>query len=151
MTDSTVSVDRLMREIEGEVRRDRRARLVARGGPDEYADQETFAIVERVLRRAVEDRNPDLLLLQELLGDEERWQPQLHLRFSSHHPLIGAPLLFVKRRLLLPVLRWLYEYSLENFRRQQRLNRVLLACIEDLAIENARLRREFDSLIGRGR
>ena len=33
--------------------------------------------------------------------------------------------------------RWLYEYSLENFRRQQRLNLILFACIEELAIENA--------------
>ena len=38
--------------------------------------------------------------------------------------------------------RWLFEYSQENFRRQQRINAVLFACIEDLAIENARLRRE---------
>ena len=43
-------------------------------------------------------------------------------------------------RLLLPLTRWLFEYSQENFRRQDRLNRVLFACIEELAIENARLR-----------
>ena len=38
-------------------------------------------------------------------------------------------------------MRWLYEYSLENFRRQQRVNRLLFACIEELAIENAHLRK----------
>jgi hypothetical protein len=51
----------------------------------------------------------------------------------------------VKRRLLLPLTRWLFEYSQENFRRQDRLNRVLFACIEELAIENARLRRALGS------
>jgi hypothetical protein len=29
---------------------------------------------------------------------------------------------------------------LENFRRQQRLNRIVFACLEELAIENAKLR-----------
>ena len=60
------------------------------------------------------------------------------------HPLSGQRLevLFAKRRVLLPMLRWLFEYSQENFRRQQRINAVLFACIEDLAIENARLRRD---------
>ena len=54
-------------------------------------------------------------------------------------------LIFVKRRMLLPMMRWLYEYSLENFRRQQRINTVLFACIEELAIENARLRQALES------
>ena len=40
-------------------------------------------------------------------------------------------------------MHWLYEYSLENFRRQQRVNRLLFAAIEELAIENARLRLQF--------
>src|SRR2546422_7745410 len=34
--------------------------------------------------------------------------------------------------------RSLFEYSQENFRRQDHLNRVLFACIEELALENAR-------------
>ena len=50
-------------------------------------------------------------------------------------------LIFLKRKLLLPISRWLYEYSLENFRRQQRVNRMLFACIEELAIENAKLKK----------
>ena len=56
--------------------------------------------------------------------------------------MVGRFILLVKRRLLLPLTRWLFEYAQENFRRQQRINAVLFACIEDLAIENARLRRE---------
>jgi hypothetical protein len=65
--------------------------------------------------------------------------------------VVGPLLIFLKRRLLLPLTRWLYEYSLENFRRQQKLNTVLLACIEELAIENAKLRRGQDGRDGRER
>ncbi len=46
------------------------------------------------------------------------------------------------------MMRWLYEYSLENFRRQRRINTVLFACIEELAIENARLRTTIESRDG---
>ena len=74
------------------------------------------------------------------LSSDADWQLTTHLRFTSHRPLIGPVIVFVKRRILLPLTRWLYEYSLENFRRQQRVNRVLFACIEELAIENAKLR-----------
>jgi hypothetical protein len=54
--------------------------------------------------------------------------------------VVGRLLIGIKRRVLLPLMRWLYEYSLENFRRQRRINTVLFACIEELAMENARLR-----------
>ena len=40
---------------------------------------------------------------------------------------------------MLPVTRWLYDYSRENFARQERLNFVLMACVQQLAVENARL------------
>jgi hypothetical protein len=58
--------------------------------------------------------------------------------------VIGPAIVFVKRQLLLPLVRWLVEYNRDNFRRQQRVNRVLAACIEELALENARLRRELN-------
>ena len=57
-------------------------------------------------------------------------------------------MVFAKRRLLLPAMRWLYEYSLNNFRRQDRLNQVLFACIEELAIENAKLQLRIAELHG---
>jgi hypothetical protein len=142
MTDrnaSAVSVERLMHEIENDLRGERRRRVLARGGPAEYRDSEIFAAVEGVLRRAVERRDRDAALLPVLLDDDEDWQLQAYLRFSSHRRLIGPAIVFFKRRLLLPVMRWLYEYSLENFRRQERVNQVLFACLEELAIENARL------------
>jgi hypothetical protein len=152
MTDrnaSAVSVERLMHEIEDELRGERRERALARGGPPDYRDPEIFAAVEGVLRRAVESRDLDASLIPALLEDEEDSRLQTHLRFSSHRPVTGPLIVFIKRRILLPVMRWLYEYSLENFRRQQQVNRILFACLEELAIENARLQRLVKEQSGR--
>lgn len=141
-----VSVDTLMRRLEDDLRHQLRQQLLNRGGALEYTDDELFAAVERVLRRAVEVRTQGALVLPALLSDDEEWELQAHLRFSSHRPILGKLIVFVKRRVLLPLTRWLYEYSLENFRRQQHLNRVLFACLEELAIENARLRQDLRRL-----
>jgi hypothetical protein len=141
-----VSVDALMREIEGGVRTALRNRIVARGGPSEYADDEVFAAVEALLRRALERRDPELLL--PALSDDER-RLVTHLHFSSHRPVVGPAVIFLKRHVLLPLMRWLYEYSLENFRRQEQINSTLFACVEELAIENVRLRRDLQRLAGR--
>jgi hypothetical protein len=146
-----INVDRLMREIEDDVRRARRKRLLARGGAAEYRDPEIYEQVDIVLRRALEARDHGALLLPDFLSSDPDWQLTTHLRFSSHRPVIGPVLVFIKRRLILPLTRWLYEYSLENFRRQQKLNTILLACIEELAIENAKLRKGREGLEGRDR
>ena len=140
---SITSVSELMRDIEDRVRRDRRGRLVARGGPSEYQDQETFDRVEQLLRRALEARDPEVLLLPELAADDHDWRLQTHLTFSSHRGALGGVIIWAKRRVLLPLTRWLYEYSLENFKRQERVNRKLFACVEELAIQNAILAREL--------
>lgn len=140
-----ISVERVMREIEDDLRRERRARLIAKGAPSEYRDAEVFAAVEDVLRRAVDGRDHEAALLPELFADDEDWRLQTRLRFSSHRWVIGPVVVFFKRRVLLPLTRWLYEYSLENFQRQERLNRILFACIEELAIENAKLRKIAES------
>ena len=39
-----------------------------------------------------------------------------------------------------------YDYTADNFARQERVNRMLVACIEELAIENARLRRDLEQV-----
>ena len=49
----------------------------------------------------------------------------------------------MKKRLVLPVVRWLFEYNRDNFERQRRVNAVLFACVQELAIETARLRRDL--------
>jgi hypothetical protein len=152
MTDrnaSAVSVERLMHEIEDDLRDERRERALARGGPPDYRDPQLFAAVESVLRRAVEGRELDASLISALLEDEEDAHLQTHLRFSSHRRVTGPLIIFIKRRILLPVMRWLYEYSLENFRRQQQINRILFACLEELAIENARLQQLVKEPSGR--
>lgn len=131
-----------MKEVEAAARRDRRGRLVAEGAAG-YSDPELFADVDEVLRRAVE-RSERAVLLPELLPDDEEWRLDTTVRLSSHRPVIGPAIVFVKRRLLLPIMRWLVDYNRDNFRRQQRVNRLLAACIEELAIENARLRRELN-------
>jgi hypothetical protein len=127
------------RQLEEAARRARRARLLAQGGAVEYHDADVYAIVEGVLRRVVEHHNGDALLLRALLDDEDAWRLEPTLTLSSHRRVVGPLIVFVKRRLLLPMMRWLYEYASENFRRQQRLNLLLFACIEQLAIEHARL------------
>ena len=71
---------------------------------------------------------------------------------SAETPLMMAALrgdLEWARRLLLPAFRWLFEYSQSNFVRQQRVNHVLFACVQQLAIENAALRRDLERRDGR--
>jgi hypothetical protein len=145
LPDETIRVEPLMREIEDRVRDDLRRRVLARGGAPEFQDPDVFRAVDRLLRRAAE-RPSENALLPEFLGPDSDWRLQTHLRFASHRPVTGPLVLFVKRRLLLPVTRWLYEYTVDNFHRQDRLNRMLIACIEELAIENARLRRDLARL-----
>ena len=140
MGEPTLHVDAVMSDIQRDVRTRLRRHMIKRGGAAEYEDETVFAAVHTALTRAVEERNLDAMLLPELLDGDIDWRLRTHLELSSHRPAVGRFILFAKRRLLLPLTRWLFEYSQENFRRQDHLNRVLFACIEELAIENARLR-----------
>jgi hypothetical protein len=132
-----------MAGIETSVRDELRRRLVARGAPAGFRDEEIFARVHDVLARAADRKDLDVLLLPELLADEEAWKPAVELRITSHRPVVGPLIVFMKRRVILPLVRWLFEYADENFRRQDYVNRVVMACLEELAIENARLRRDL--------
>ena len=132
-----------MAGIETSVRDELRRRLVARGAPAGFRDEEIFARVHDVLARAADRKDLDILLLPELLADEEAWKPAVELRITSHRPVVGPLIVFMKRRVILPLVRWLFEYADENFRRQDYVNRVVMACLEELAIENARLRRDL--------
>jgi hypothetical protein len=143
MSAMPVEVEHLMRQVEDDVRQMRRKRLLARGGAAEYTDPALYAAVDEVLRRAIDARDHEALLLPDFLSSEADWNLSLHLKYASHRPAVGGLLIALKRRILLPLTRWLYEYSLENFRKQRRINAVLFACIEELAIENARLRRQL--------
>ena len=130
--------------IETSVRDELRRRLIARGGPPEFREADVFAHVHEVLARAADRRDLDVLLLPELLADEDAWKPAVELRLSSHRPIVGPVIVFFKRRVILPLVRWLFEFTEDNFRRQDYVNRVVMACLEELAIDNARLRRELE-------
>jgi hypothetical protein len=134
----------VMDRLEGEVRETIRRRLVEVGGAAAYRDAAVFDAVWSSLGRAAGERNLNVLLLPELLDGIYDWDVTPQLSLSTHRPVLGPIILLVKRRLLLPLSRWLLEYARENFRRQQQVNRILFACIEELAIENARLRHELE-------
>jgi hypothetical protein len=144
-TPEQIRVAPLMKQIEGDVRSKIRRRLV-RHGMAAYDDEQVFDRVYALLRHAADGRDLDALLLPELFADDVDWALDPNLKLSSHRPTSGRAILFAKQRILLPLTRWLFEYSQTNFRRQQNLNRILLACIEELAVENARLRRDIDAL-----
>ena len=142
-----VSVDAVMADVEGRVRERLRDRVLRHGGSRAFEDAQLFAEVERVLFNASSLSDPGALILPTFLGDPESWHLETAIRYKSHRGgLAGGALLFVKRRLLMPVLRFLFEYSRDNFERQRRVNHVLIACVQELALETARLRSDVRRL-----
>jgi hypothetical protein len=145
VTEATVSVAAVMSELQGRVRERLRTELVRNGASPAFEDPQLFADVEALLHKATDMGDTDALLLPELLGDPETWRLDTAIRYQSHRTTGAASILiFLKRRVLMPVFRWLFEYSRDNFERQRRVNRVLFACVQELALETARLRQELD-------
>lgn len=142
--EARVPVDAVMTELHGRVRERLRAQILASGGSADFEDPALFADVEALLHAAAGTPDSAKLILPELLGEPETWRLSTSMRYQSHRAKGPASLLiFLKRHILMPVFRWLYEYSRDNFERQRRVNDVLFACVQELAIENARLRREM--------
>ncbi|MDQ3068132.1 MAG: hypothetical protein M3R55_00195 [Acidobacteriota bacterium] len=138
-----VKVDAVMAQLQEGVRARLRGDLVQHGASPALGDPGIFAEVERVLRDATEHTAPRSLLLPELMGDPSLWRIEPALRIGSHRGALAAGLIRgVKQRVILPAMRWLFEYSHDNFARQQRVNQVLFACVQELAIQNAELRRD---------
>ena len=120
------------------------------GASEALDDPAVLDAVAALLRRAVDQRHPGAVLLTEVLGDPSAWRLETALNFQTHRSgPVGRTILFVKVKILLPMLRWLFEFSSENFERQQRVNQLVFACVQELAIENARLRAEVVRLAGR--
>jgi hypothetical protein len=143
-----VGTEAVMAEVRSRVRADLRARLVARGAADDFADQAVFDGVDAQFRRALARDDRQALLFPDLM--DGRWRPELALAIESHRRGPSAAIiLFVKRRILLPLSRWLYEYALENFRVQDRVNLALMSCLQSLAADHVRLRQRLDLLEGR--
>jgi hypothetical protein len=99
-----------------------------------------------MLRKAVDRSQPAAVLLPELLGEPDTWRLETAMRYESHRGAAAPLIVFLKRRVLLPMMRWLFEYSRDNFARQRRVNYVLCACLQELAVEAAHLRREVHRL-----
>ena len=135
-----------MAELQGRVRERVRADLVRHGASSALEDPVFFAEIDSMLRAAIDRSQPAALLLPELLGDPSTWRLETAIRYQSHRGAAAGPIVFVKRRLLMPVLRWFYEFSRDNFERQRRVNQVLFACVQELAIETTRLRNEVREL-----
>ena len=140
-----IDVTRVMADIRTRASADLRERTYAGGKTPEFSDAELFEIVERILRTAVDDAENKVLLLPELIAGRPDLTLEPVARLSSHRPVIGPLILFVKRRLLQPLSQWLYEYSMDNFQRQAQINRVMFAALQALAIENAKLRKRGPS------
>lgn len=142
-----VSVDGVMAELQDQVRARLREELLQHGASRALQDPQVFAEVERVLRDATSRTATRALLMPELLGDPALWRLEPAVAISSHRGALAASVIRgVKQRLLMPVLRWLYEYSHDNFVRQRHVNQVLFACVQELAIQNAELRRDLAKL-----
>ena len=136
-----------MAELHERVRGRLRERLLSHGASHEFDDPALFADVERILQSATSTADAQALLLPELLGDRNTWRLQTAMRYQSHRASgVASIFIFVKQRVLMPMMRWLFEYSRDNFERQRRVNDVLFACVQELAIENARLRRDIKEL-----
>lgn len=147
MTETAVSADAVMRELQGRVRERLRLQLLQNGGSRAFEDPALFAEVEALLQAAANTNQTSTLLLPELLGDPATWRLSTKPPYQSHRSAGAASaVLFLKRRVLMPVLRWLFEYSRDNFERQRRVNDVMFACVQELAAETARLRQEVRRL-----
>ena len=136
-----------MSELHDRVHRRLRERLLMHGASSALADPAVFAEVEQALQSAVALGDAEALLLPELLGDRESWRLRTSMRYESHRSAgMASLIIFAKRKVMMPLLRWLFEYSRDNFERQQRVNHILFACVQELATENARLQREVQAL-----
>jgi len=139
-----VDADAIMSDLQRRVRDRLRGELLKDGASSAFEDPQLFMEVDALLRRAADVSESDALLLPEIMGDPAGWRLQTAMHYQSYRtPGPASLILFVKRRILMPMFRWLFEYSRDNFERQRRVNLVMFACVQELAAENARLRRQI--------
>ena len=91
-----------MSELQGRVRERVRAELVRHGASAALEDPALFAEIDTMLRDAIDRSQPAALLLPELLGDPSTWRLETAIKYQTHRGSAGAPIMFVKRRLLMP-------------------------------------------------
>ena len=147
MSGPDVNVDAVMAELREQLQTDLRKELLRHGASRALEDPSVYAAVEATLRDALRRSDKRALLLPELLGDPSAWRLEPALKIGSHRGRLASTMIRgVKQRVLRPAFRWLFEYTHDNFVRQQRMNHVLAACVQELATENALLRRDVDRL-----
>ena len=111
-----------MAELRGRVRERLRTQMLEHGSAPELSDPALFAEVDAMLRRAADGADPAQLMLPELLGDPSTWRLNTAMHYQSHRSAgTASAILFLKRR----------------------VNYVLFACVQELALETARLRAEM--------
>lgn len=151
MSTPDVKVDAVMAELQEQIRARLRDELVLHGASPALAEPAVFADVERVLRRATRTADGRSLLLPELLGDPSGWRLEPAMKIGSHRgPLAASVIRGIKQRLIMPAMRWLFEYTHDNLARQKKVNDVLFACVQELAIQNAVLRRDMEQRAAQG-
>jgi hypothetical protein len=144
-----VPVEPVMADLRARVRERLRLELLQHGASPSLEDPVVFAQVEELLREATHRTANRALLLHEYLGDPSTWRLEPALKLGSHRSALPARVLLgIKRKLMLPALRWFFEYTHDNFVRQRRVNQVLFAVVQELAIQNAELRRDLEQLKG---
>jgi len=136
-----------MADVRDRVRERMRTEMLQHGAAPDLQDAALFAAVERLLQQGTDRADERGLLLPHLLGDPHTWRLATAMRYPSHRdPATASWFTLVKKRVMMPALRWLFEYSRDNFERQRRVNDVLFACVQELALETAKLRAEVGLL-----
>ncbi len=127
-----------MSEVREQVRAEIFARMTLKGSGDDFDSRAVFDAVDELITRALAHDDFKGQLLAARINPP--WQPALSLDPASHRSgLAGRGIEFAKSRLVTPVIRFLFEHVSENFRRQQRVNLALMACLQTLAADHVRL------------
>jgi len=125
-----VDADAIMSDLQRRGRDRPRGELLKDGASSAFEDPQLFMEADALLRRAADVSESDALLLPEIMGDPAGWRLQTAMHYQSYRtPGRASLILFVKRRILMPMFRWLFEYSRDNFERQRRVNLVMFACV----------------------
>jgi hypothetical protein len=145
VSEPAVSTESVMREVRDRVRADLHARMIAQGAGDDFDSRAVFDVVDELFTRALSHQDHRALLLPAHF--DEAWKPALSVEFLGHRSRLAAGVIrFAKSRLVMPVVRWLFEYAQENFRRQHRVNVAVMATVQTLAADHARLKARLADL-----
>jgi hypothetical protein len=143
--DGVVSTEAVMSAVREQVRAELFARMVLKGSGDDFDSRAVFDGVDDLITKALDHDDVRGLLIAARLNAP--WQPAYSLDVTSHrHGLAGRSIQFVKARLVAPVVRFVFEHASENFRRQQRVNLALMACLQTLVADHVRLEARVASL-----